>query len=54
MGLSVVEQLTATPNKFVTWTVQPPSRFPDGSSQVAAALMDEQAWVAVTSEFEST
>ena len=52
MGSVVVQQLTAVPNKFVEWSVQPPSRFPDGQSQVVAALLDEQTWVAVTSKFE--
>lgn len=52
MGLFVVPQLAAIPNKFVKWTIQPPNNFPGGQNQVAAALRDEQAWVAVTSEFE--
>ena len=52
MGSAVIQQLTAVPNKFVEWSVQPPSQFPDGQSQVVAALLDEQTWVAVTSEFE--
>ena len=52
MGSAVVQQLTAAPNKYVEWTVQPPSQFPDGPSQVVAALLDEQTWVAVTSKFE--
>ena len=52
MGSAVVQQLTAVPNKYVEWTVQPPSQFPDGQSQVVAALLDEQTWVAVTSKFE--
>ena len=52
MGYAVIQQLTAAPNKFVEWTVQPPSRFPDGPSQVIAALLDEQTWVAVTSKSE--
>lgn len=52
MGSVVVQQLTAVPNKYVEWSVQPPSQFPDGPSQVVAALVDEQTWVAVTSKFE--
>ena len=44
--------MTAVPNKYVEWSVQPPSQFPDGQSQVVAALVDEQTWVAVTSKFE--
>lgn len=53
MGSAVIQQLTATPSKFVKWTVQPPSRFPDGQSQVVAALLDEQTWVAVTSKLHT-
>ena len=52
VGSSVVQQLTATPNKYVMWTVQPASRFPNGNVQVAAAVLDQQTWVAVTSKFE--
>ena len=52
MGSAVVQQLTAVPNKYVEWIVQPPSLFPDGQNQVVAALLDEQTWVAVTSKFE--
>jgi hypothetical protein len=52
VGSAVIQQLTAVPNKFVEWSIQPPSRFPDGQSQVVAALRDEQTWVAVTSKFE--
>jgi hypothetical protein len=52
VGSAVVQQLTAVPNKYVEWSVQPPSQFPDGQSQVAAAVADEQTWVAVTSKFE--
>ena len=52
MGSGVVQQLTAVPNKYVEWSIQPPSQFPDGQTQVAAALLDEQTWVAVTSKFE--
>ena len=52
MGSAVIQQLTAVPNKYVEWSVQPPSQFPDGQSQVAAAIVDEQTWVAVTSKFE--
>ena len=54
MGSAVVQQLTAVPNKYVEWSIQPPSRFPDGQSQVVAALLDEQAWVAVTSKLEQS
>jgi hypothetical protein len=52
VGSAVVEQLTAVPNKYIEWSVQPPSQFPDGQSQVVAALHDEQTWVAVISKFE--
>ncbi|KAF8809225.1 hypothetical protein BYT27DRAFT_7094861 [Phlegmacium glaucopus] len=48
IGLTVTQQLTAVPNKFVRWTVQPSSRFPEGPSQVASAVMDDQTWVAIT------
>lgn len=54
MGSFVVQQLTATTNPFVKWTVEPHSRFPGGQNQVANAVMDEQTWVAVTSKFEMT
>jgi hypothetical protein len=52
VGSAVVQQLTAVPNKYIEWSVQPPSQFPDGQSQVVAALHDEQTWVAVISKFE--
>ncbi|ESK88543.1 response to drug-related protein [Moniliophthora roreri MCA 2997] len=33
--------------KGITWEVVPPSAFPGGSSEIAAKLVDEKAWVAV-------
>ena len=52
IGKTVAEALTL-PNSLsaVTWTVVSPSQFPHGPSDVAAALLDEQTWAAVTSEY---
>ena len=51
MGSFVTQQLTATPNPYVKWAVQPTSRFPDGLNQLVAEVLDEQTWVAITSKF---
>ncbi|PPR02814.1 hypothetical protein CVT26_009600 [Gymnopilus dilepis] len=55
IGKDIAEALTL-PNSLsaVTWTVISPSQFPHGPSDVAAALLDEQTWAAITINAGST
>ena len=49
IGQGVVQALT-TPSPFskISWTVIPASQFPGGVQDVAHAVLEEKAWVAVS------
>ncbi|KAF8884553.1 hypothetical protein CPB84DRAFT_1789019 [Gymnopilus junonius] len=55
IGRNVAQALT-TPSSLpaITWTVVSPSQFPGGPSDVGAAVLDEQTWVAITINEGST
>lgn len=51
MGQMVTEALTSIDEVYaMTWEARPASDFPNGPSDVAAAVIDERAWAAITSQ----
>ena len=50
MGQQVIQGLQSQQNSLmITWTVISPNQFPSGLREIGNAIVEEHAWVAVTS-----
>lgn len=51
VGAFVTQRLLAAPISFIHWNVVPAANFPGGIPQVKNAVVEQEAWLAVTSPY---
>lgn len=50
VGKFVAKELSGLSGHSIKWTVRQPAEFPSGPNELVEAILNEDCWIAVTSE----